>query len=70
MRHLKIKTTDDEHVHFDLDNSATLCGMETGDDDTVGIEAGRETRERVDCPQCIQLVLICKTVKFSEMRHE
>lgn len=67
--HIKIRTFDDNCVHFDTNsNNYTLCGLETGGDQTLGIEHGIITTEKVDCPHCISIVKFCHRIKKSEMR--
>lgn len=67
MDRIRIKTDQDEYVHFDKQvNTLTLCGLETSGDPSLSIEAGQPTNRRVNCPDCIDLVTICKSVKSTE----
>lgn len=67
--HLKIKTTDDNLVHFDQQhNEYTLCGLDIMGDSHLGIEPAVITTEKVNCKQCIDIVEFCKSIKSSEWK--
>lgn len=66
--HIKIKTTRDNHTHFDTYiNNYTLCGLETGGDLTMGIHPGKTVKSKVNCPDCIRIVKFCHNIKISEL---
>lgn len=68
-RHLKIKTNEDNLVHFDQHhNEYTLCGLDIMGDYRLGIARAEETKEKVNCIQCIRLVELCKAIKSTEYR--
>ena len=62
-----IKTIEDALVHFDWGkNTSTLCGLETSGDGGLGIEQAIPTTKKVDCPDCIAVVIFCQGIKKSE----
>jgi hypothetical protein len=66
---IKIKTTEDNNVHFDTAiNNYTLCGMETGGDSGMGFEQGIITNEKVNCLGCIRIVEFCHQIKKTEYK--
>ena len=67
-QHIKIKTSTDHFVHFDRRfNSTTLCLLETGGDESIGIKAGVITTAKVNCPDCIAIINFCKNVLPNEI---
>ncbi len=65
--HIKIKTEEDTRVHFDVHrNNYTLCGLETGGDESIGIMPGKYVKVKVNCPDCIGIVNFCHNIKTSE----
>lgn len=71
LNHIQIKTLDDDYTHFDwLSNARTLCGLETLGDGLHGINPGRPTLSRVDCPRCIEIVTVCRDISRNEYRKE
>ena len=67
--HVKIKTVENYNVHIDtLVNNYTLCGLETGGDNSIGIEVSRVTNRKVNCPQCIGIINFCKKIKRKEYK--
>lgn len=53
------------HAKGILDDSYTLCGFDTiGDSDW---EHGIPTNEKINCLQCINIVLYCKKFKKGEI---
>lgn len=65
--HIKIKTTDDNHVHFDTwQNNYTLCGLETGGDSTLGFNKGITVTSKVNCPHCIRILKFCLDISKNE----
>lgn len=64
---IKIKTDTDNYVHFDVVTADyTLCGLETAGDESIGIERGVSTKEKADCPHCIDIVDFCNSIKRTE----
>lgn len=64
---LKIKTLENNHVHFDGGNNIdTLCGLYTLGDERLGISEPVIVNQKVNCPQCIRIVKICNLIE----RHE
>lgn len=65
--HLKIKTHENNHIHFDIFfNNYTLCGLESRGDETMGIAKGKVVKAKVNCPECIRIVKFCHKIKESE----
>ena len=68
---VKIKTIENSHTHFDThNNNYTLCGLETGGDESIGIMTSVVVKRKVNCPQCIWIVRFCKEIKTSEFETE
>lgn len=66
--HIKIKTTRDNHTHFDTHlNNYTLCGLETGGDEGMNIMIGKVVKTKVNCPDCIRIVNFCQKINKSEL---
>ena len=65
--HIRIETTDNNDTHFIGENSYTLCGLETCGDETMGIEKGTVVKKKVNCPDCVEIVNYCKSIKNSEI---
>ena len=64
---IKIKTLENSHTHFDTHkNNYTLCGLETGGDDTYNIALPTTVKRKVNCPACIEIVKFCKAIKETE----
>lgn len=66
-KHLKIKTPEDNLVHFESGNSYTLCGLETDGDSVLGLGLCIETKQKVNCDKCLEIVEYCRTIKNEEM---
>lgn len=67
--HIKIKTREDHHTHFDTHlNNYTLCGLETGGDEGISIQLGKHVKAKVNCPDCIRIVTFCHNIKRSEWK--
>jgi hypothetical protein len=67
--HIKIKTNEDNHIHFDTHmNNYTLCGLETGGDKGLNISIAIPTRGKVNCPECIRIVKFCHDIEKSEWK--
>ncbi len=45
-----------------------LCGQDLAGDTGLGWEPGEQTKEKVNCPNCIATVEFCKKIKRSEFR--
>ncbi|SFC81269.1 hypothetical protein SAMN05421780_11062 [Flexibacter flexilis DSM 6793] len=43
-----------------------LCGQDLAGDNLLGYEASQTTNEKVNCPDCIEIVVYCKKIKYSE----
>lgn len=68
MKHIKIQTESDEFVHLDgCISDQTLCGLEQLGDGFLGFEKGFETNEKIDCPNCIRIILYCKSVRKNKI---
>lgn len=66
-KRIKIKTWENSNTHFDTNlNNYTLCGLETGGDETMGIQIPTVVKRKVNCPECIRIVEFCHTIKTSE----
>lgn len=64
---IKIKTQDDSYVHFDTHkNNYTLCGLETGGDESLQIQPAKVVKRKVNCPHCIEIVQFCHAIKINE----
>jgi len=74
MRHVrwKIQAMEDDLIHGSnpLNVEFTLCGnaFEGGDQQDVEQDLV-ETRRRISCPRCIQMIDECKSVKASEVKR-
>lgn len=67
--HVKIKTHENNHVHFDYGRADyTLCGLDNLGDSRLGIGVPIKTNDKVDCPVCIDIVKYCNGIKKSEMK--
>jgi len=67
MKHLLIKTVENEHVHLDAErNEYTVCGLDTMGDRSLGISEPIITKKKIDCPMCIQVIELCKKVRRTE----
>ena len=65
--HVKIKTPDDNYVHFDTwQNNYTLCGLETGGDNLLGLTKGEIINSKVNCPHCIKILKFCLDINKNE----
>lgn len=68
---LCIRTDTDACIHFDTGiNGYSLCGLETQGDSVIGIQSGRPTTRKVNCPDCIRIVRFCKEIKGYEYVKE
>lgn len=66
--HVKIKTSDNNHVHVDTHrNNYTLCGLETGGDLTMGIQKPIVTNRKINCPDCLWIIRFCRTITDAEL---
>jgi len=66
--HIKINTYENNNVHFDThNNNYTLCGLETGGDEGLGMEMGVVVKSKVNCPECIGIFNFCSKIKKTEM---
>lgn len=67
---IKIKTFENSHIHFDThNNNYTLCGLETGGDERIGIQLPTRVKRKVNCPDCIRIVEFCHQIKLSEWEN-
>jgi hypothetical protein len=67
--HIRIKTFENNYVHFDThQNNYTLCGLETGGDETFSIEKSILTKRKVNCPDCIRIVEFCHQIEKKEFK--
>lgn len=68
--HVRIKTYENTLVHIDTHkNNYTLCGLETGGDESIGIMLSEPVpNKRVNCPECIEIIKFCKSIKRKEYR--
>lgn len=65
--HIKIKTWENNNTHFDTQiNNYTLCGLETGGDEGMGIQLPKSVKVKVNCPDCIRIVKFCHAIKSNE----
>lgn len=67
--HIKIKTESDNLVHFDFVSGGqnyTVCGLETGGDEPLGIQMPKIVKRKVNCAMCIRMVEYCHKIKTSE----
>ena len=67
-KHIRIKTLENNYVHFDGKSDYTLCGLDTIGDTSLSIEESVETTKKVDCPTCIEIVNYCQKIKQTELR--
>lgn len=66
---VKIKTLENYFVHDTHKNNYTLCGLETGGDESIGIMLSEPVpHKRVNCPECIKIIKLCKSIKCKEYR--
>ena len=66
--HIKIKTDRDNCTHASSSiNSRTLCLLETDGDESMGIHSGKIVKSKIDCPDCISIILFCKNIDNSEI---
>jgi len=64
---VKIKTYEDAKTHFDTHlNNYTLCGLETGGDEGLGIKIAQPVTRKVNCADCIRIVEFCHAIKRIE----
>ena len=66
---IKIKTWEDSKTHFDFSEGGqnyTICGLETGGDESLGIQEPIVVKRKVNCARCIQIVKFCQKIKVSE----
>jgi len=64
---VKIKTEYDNKVHFDTHlNNYTLCGLETGGDEGIGISEAKIVKRKVNCPDCIRIAEFCHSINRAE----
>ena len=70
--HIKIKTEENNYTHFDgvVGAGLTLCGLETGGDEGIGIQIAKVVKVKVNCPACIATVKFCQTILKSEIKSE
>jgi len=71
-KRIKIKTWEDNRTHFDFSlggQNYTLCGLETGGDETLGIKMPVAVKRKVNCPSCIRIVCFCHEIKVSEFEN-
>lgn len=67
---IKIKTWENSHTHFNTHvNNYTLCGLETGGDESIGIQMPTVVKRKVNCPDCIRIVEFCHDIKKSEWEN-
>lgn len=67
---IKIKTWENSHTHFDTHkNNYTLCGLETGGDEKMGIRLPTTVKRKVNCPDCIRIVEFCHLIRTSEWEN-
>jgi len=57
-------------VHFlnSGQSDVALCGQDLAGDSELGWEAAEQTKEKVNCKDCIRIVEHCKKIKRSEWR--
>ena len=68
--HVKIKTWENNHTHFDThNNNYTLCGLDTGGDERMGISIAKTVKVKVNCPDCIRIVEFCHNINKSEFKN-
>lgn len=66
---VKIKTWENTNIHFDMHlNNYTLCGLETGGDESMGIQRAKEVKGKVNCHDCIRIAEFCHKIKRSEWK--
>jgi hypothetical protein len=64
---IKIKTYENSHTHFNTHvNGYTLCGLETGGDESIGISIPIPVKRKVNCPDCISIVMFCHKITDNE----
>ncbi len=67
--HIKIKTERDNHTHAtDGANGLTLCKLEIDGDKAIGIGVGKYVKSKINCPDCIEIIIFCKNIKESEYK--
>ena len=70
-RRIKIKTLEDHRTHFDFHEGGqnyTLCGLETGGDERLGIGRPVQVKVKVNCPRCIDIVKFCHSIRRAEWK--
>ena len=69
IEHIKIYDSLHNYVHFDKKaNSYTLCGLETDGDEYLRLKRGVTVKQKVNCPDCIDIVEFCLAIKPSEYK--
>lgn len=67
---IKIKTYENNNTHFDTHlNNYTLCGLETGGDESMCISHAIIVKRKVNCPDCIRIVEFCHRIDPKEWEH-
>ena len=67
MSHIKIKTEDDNYSHEEYNDGKTLCGLEMDGDSGLGIEIGNSTKQKINCPHCIENIKHCWEIDKKEI---
>jgi len=67
--HVKIKTEENNCTHVDThSNNYTLCGLETGGDEGMGIQVAKVVETKITCQDCIRIIEFCRKIKRSEWK--
>jgi hypothetical protein len=69
MRHLRIKTDQDNLIHSEGTDDHTLCGLDACGDSQLGIEQPKETNRKINCPDCIQIIRFCWSIRRIEIKE-
>lgn len=58
-------------VHFNgvIGNSYTLCGLNTEGDEYLGQKPGKETKRKINCPDCLAIIRECKSLEMPGMKE-
>ena len=65
---VQIKTTyGDGDIHLSSNvNEYTICGLDMGGDSSRGYVITTETNQKINCPECLNIINLCRLLKTSE----
>lgn len=64
VKRIQIKTQDDACVHLAGHSGmdSTICGLEMSGDPSLGIDPGHHSDRRINCAQCLGIILACREI--------